>query len=281
VRNILVASDLSARSERAIGRANLIARDHSARLTVLHVVDEELPSDLARQMTVGAEAALKSVVARIPIDQVAITQIAVAAGEDWRTIVNEADARNSDLIVLGTHRMTNQGFLQGSTMERVIRATHRPVLVVRDEARGPYRTVLAAVDFSIASRHAVQAALTMAPEAEFYLLHAYQTPFPGFLPRKSSRDEVLRERRAMFGRMVEEEMASFLGAVGRQPQSIGRILKEGPAVQVIENEARSRKPDLLVLGTRGRTGAALTILGSVALTFLEYPPCDVLVGQAW
>ncbi len=76
-------------------------------------------------------------------------------------------------------------------------------------------------------------------------------------------------------------MATFLAAIGREPRTIGRILKEGAVLEVIESEVHSRKPDLLVLGTHGRTGAALTLLGSVALALLEYPPCDVLVAQAW
>ncbi len=81
--------------------------------------------------------------------------------------------------------------------------------------------------------------------------------------------------------MIEEELATFLSAINRNPQTIACLVKEGPALDVIEREVRTRNADLLVLGTHGRTGAALNLLGSVALAFLECPPCDVLVGQAW
>ncbi len=189
MRSILVGTDLSPRSERAVRRANLLARRISCPLTVIHVVDDDLPTSMAEQMISGAKETIAASLRRIPDAEASIADVVVARGEDWRTIVNEAYARNSDLIVLGSHRMTAVGFLHGSTMERVIRATHRTVLVVRDEPRGSYQNVLAAVDFSVASRYAVQAALAVAPDADFHLVHAYQVSLPAFLSRNSARDE--------------------------------------------------------------------------------------------
>ena len=178
----------------------------------------------------------------------------IAKGENWRAIANEAYTRNCDLIVLSTHGLTAAGFLHGSTMERVIRASRRPVLVVRDEPQGSYRNVLAAIEFSVASRYAVQSALSIAPDAEFSLLHTYRTPLPAFLSPDSTRDEIERERASSLAALVEQEMATFLGAIGRNLPTITCLVKEGRALDVIEDEVRTRKADLLVLGTHGRRG---------------------------
>ena len=48
--NILVATDLSIRSERALRRAAKLAEQHDARLTVLCIVDEDLPQRVATRM---------------------------------------------------------------------------------------------------------------------------------------------------------------------------------------------------------------------------------------
>jgi len=41
------------------------------------------------------------------------------------------------------------------------------------------------------------------------------------------------------------------------------------------------KPDLLAIGTHGRSGVARAMLGSVAASLLAAPPCDILVVRAW
>ena len=50
MKKFLMATDLSARSERALERAVSLARNHCAKLTVVHVVDEALPASLAETL---------------------------------------------------------------------------------------------------------------------------------------------------------------------------------------------------------------------------------------
>jgi nucleotide-binding universal stress UspA family protein len=54
------------------------------------------------------------------------------------------------------------------------------------------------------------------------------------------------------------------------------ILLEGIAHERIAQAARSRKADLVVIGTHGRTGFARFFLGSVASRVLAIAPCPVL-----
>ena len=44
--SILVATDFSPRSDRALRRAVLVARQFSSRITLLHALDDELPEPL-------------------------------------------------------------------------------------------------------------------------------------------------------------------------------------------------------------------------------------------
>jgi nucleotide-binding universal stress UspA family protein len=54
------------------------------------------------------------------------------------------------------------------------------------------------------------------------------------------------------------------------------LLLEGVAHERIAQAARSRKADLVVIGTHGRTGFAKLFLGSVASRVLAVSPCPVL-----
>ena len=47
---VLVATDLSARSDRAVERAVILAKQTGAALTILHVVDADLPSRITDRL---------------------------------------------------------------------------------------------------------------------------------------------------------------------------------------------------------------------------------------
>ena len=56
--HILAATDFSTRSQRAIRRAGLLARDNGAGLTLVHVVDDDQPTDLVALETREADRIL-------------------------------------------------------------------------------------------------------------------------------------------------------------------------------------------------------------------------------
>ena len=57
-------------------------------------------------------------------------------------------------------------------------------------------------------------------------------------------------------------------------------LIEGHARAALRATIEDLSPDLIALGTLARTGLARAIICSVAESFLEHPPCDVLVTTA-
>jgi hypothetical protein len=101
-----------------------------------------------------------------------------ASGSVLDEIRREADTLDAALLVVGAR---GAGFLRrlvlGSTSERLLRRTNRPVLVVRQTPHEPYQRVLLALDFSPWSVQAVAVARRVAPQARFVLFTAYQVPF--------------------------------------------------------------------------------------------------------
>jgi nucleotide-binding universal stress UspA family protein len=284
LRRILMATDLSARSDRALARAVQLAHAHKAHLTVLHVVDEELPESMRARLTDAAGAEIEAHLAKLEARRSAEISVCVLPGRDYRDILKAAESDDCSLIVLGRHRDESADRpLRGTTMERVVRHGVHPVLVVAGRTDAPYRKVMVGADFSVFSRFAVRAALAVAPDAEVHVIHAFQTPFEGFLPGREFRKELAAEHGAALARMIDEEMESLVSAhgVAAQAGKIHPAVRTGEVTSVLRAEAARIGPDLMVIGTHGRVGIAHAVLGSVAENLLNRPPCDVLAVKAW
>jgi nucleotide-binding universal stress UspA family protein len=286
MKRLLAALDLTAHADRAFQRATLLAREHAAELTLVHVIDETLLSyddDGALSKTVKAKAArlLERYTTDLAPDEKAAISSLITIGKAWEEILSAADRFESDLIVIGLHHVTPvRGLFVGTTAERLIRRSTRPVLMVRDKAAGEYRQVIAATDFSTSSAHALSVGLEIAPEAEFTLLHVYETPFPAFI--RFSPEDLEHHTRPLIERAreeAEEAMEAFRRGHGALEASLTPLLERGEIVPGIARIVEQKGADLLVMGTHGGTGLVRAMMGSVALTFLNDPPCDVLVTR--
>ncbi len=281
MKKLLVATDLSPRSDRALDRALALSEELMAELMILHVVDEELPSTIADRLKEEAEATINDSLNMASGPERRKISCNVVFGSGFKDILKEADESNADLIIMGTHRETALGgFFLGTTVERVIRHGNDPVLVVKDRMGGPYRRILIGIDFSVYSRRAVEFALTFVPNGEFVLIHAFDLPFKGFLGR-STLGEVRKKHQEQMDAMLEEEMQAFLNSLPSPPENLKQVMREGFVREVISEKVKKLDPDLLVIGTHGRTGVAHALLGSVAEDLLRDPPCDVLAVKAW
>lgn len=282
MKSILMATDLSARSDRALERAVEIARQRGAELVVVHVIDDDLPQPLAAAQQSAARQAIQAHIDSLDTKDGPGIKIEIVLGRPYVTILGMSEKTGAELIVLGTHREDAfKDMFRGTTAERVVRAGDVPVLLVKDRTTGPYRQVMVGVDFSVYSRRALACAIELVPDGTFNLVHAYDVPFKGFLYGQDTRKEVSEEHRAGFEKLIEEEMATFLTTLEGKAPKFDRIMQEGTVRDVLYQQIRNLGPDLLVIGTHGRTGVAHAILGSIAEDLLSAPPCDVLAVKAW
>ncbi|MBO6562428.1 MAG: universal stress protein [Nisaea sp.] len=283
MQNLLMATDLSARSERALARAIGIARDHGATLTVVHVVDEDLPDSVRAALESGARQIVGDQIANLaPAGTGPKVSLEVVTGRPHREILALAEKTASSVIVLGVHREDAfADIFRSTTAERILRASAVPTLLVKDPADAPYRKAMVGVDFSVYSRRAIEFAAGFAPGAAFHLVHAYDIPFKGFVGEDEDRGRIGKEHHDTLQRLIDEEMKTLLSTLPSGAPTLTPVMAEGSVRQVLRQQAERLKPDLLVLGTHGRTGAGRAILGSVAEDFLGNPPCDLLAVKAW
>jgi nucleotide-binding universal stress UspA family protein len=280
MKRLLIATDLSLSSGRALARALRLTRQHGAELRVCHVVDDALPAHLAEAQKAAAESILKERIQALASDAGASVSTAVVIGKPFAAIVHEAIEGSAELIVLGAHRGGAEGMFRGSTAERVIREGHCPVLVVRRDADADYRQAVVGVDFSLHSLWAARTGFRLAPQAEFHLVHSYVAPTSalfGNYVRGQARELHVQE----MNRTIEEELVAFLARLGDRLPPHKRLVATGAASEVLLDLAGELSADLIVAGTHGRTGVAHALLGSVAEDLLRQAHCDVLVAKAW
>ncbi|MCG8544133.1 MAG: universal stress protein [Alphaproteobacteria bacterium] len=285
IRSLLMATDLSARSERALERALQLADQHGAALEILNIVDEDLPDAAQDPVAIAAKDEIEACVARMEGPEKEKVSIRILPGKDYRDIIDEADSAKADLLVLGIHRNESGNKpITGTTVERVIRHSSLPVLVAKDRMAGPYRKVMIAIDFSVFSRFAIRGALAVAPDADFFCVHAFRVPFEGFQAGRETRRAVQQEHERQLTEMIESEMAALIEAAPNAQgldERMHKVVRHGDVHATLRAEADRLQPDLLVLGTHGRVGLSRMVLGSIAEDFLNQPPCDVLAVKAW
>jgi len=282
MKKFLMATDLSARSDRALERAVMLAQDHEAYLTIAHVIDEDLPSALSDAQEDAAKHAIHEYVDKLAAGKRDRISIEVVCGRAHADILDMSEKAEADLVILGMHREDAfKDRFRGTTAERIIRAGGVPVLLVKDRVIRPYQQVIVGVDFSAFSRRAVEFAVQFVPSGKFHLVHAYGVPFEGFLYGHDTKRQVAKLQEVEFEKMINEEMATFLASLDGKVAGVERVMKQGTVREVIFEQARRLKPDLVVMGTHGRTGIAHAFLGSVAEDLLRAPPCDVLAVKSF
>lgn len=278
-KKLLVATDLSARSERALKRAILLAGELGASLEILHIVDDALPTSIVETYEEAARETVNQLLRAIPGTAAHKPTVTFLRGEGYREILLHAQEHNIDLIVLGITRHNLASLFTGTTAERIIRIGEIPVLMAKNAAERPYQRVVVASDNSPSAARALFTALAVAPQAEFCCVHVAHVPFKGWLGQeahqrlRSERDEAFKDKLAA----QISEAATRLGIAAPTPTV---AIEEGAILNVIHNKIAKFQPDLVVLGTHGRATLHQALIGSLAQTILSDPPADVLIAKA-
>jgi universal stress protein E len=256
MKSILVATDLSAGSERALRRAVVLAAQTSSRVTCLHVIDEKLTGAAAEAHRAEAEATIKTQIGGADD----LVTVRIMSGNRFDAILAAAQEESSDLVVIGRHRsVTELDLFRGSTAERVLKTGNRPVLMVKQAVTGPYQRLMIATDFSASARSAVEFALATftVPKVELTLVHAYP-------PRAGAASA------------ADQHFTEFLAGLEDALPSIRKLTLEGGPVPTLMKSIERLTPDLVIVGTHGRTGTEPLQIGTVAEQILSQSAVDVL-----
>ena len=289
VQTVFVATDLSAAADEALRQGHERAQA-GARLVVCHVVprfspipglspevDEPAPVQfLEFRHRISEEVARRTV--EVTGRNTADFDVLLEEGNAYSSIVARAEECRADLLVVGSHGATGLArVLLGSVADKVIRYAHCPVLIARPSKQT--RHILVATDLSEPSFPAVAAAAREArrTSASLTVLHCiegtgptYGFELPGMLPSVEVHNKENEQLRRKADSRLEDVLARHEMTGER------RVVAGSPAAAIV-SVCDEIRPDLLVVGTRGRTGLRRVMLGSVAEAVSRLAPCSVLI----
>lgn len=291
-RTLLAATDFSPPARHALERAALIAQAHpDARLTLAHVVNATLLDQLRHLLpaetgpvetglVAQAEKKLAELAAALVARCPCAIDTTVVQGTAADALPVLAEAQRAGLLVMGTHGVHFvRELLLGSTIERVLRKSRRPLLAVKQRAQAPYRRILAAVDFSPHAAAAINAAHAWLPDADIVLLHAFEVEFESTLRLAGMDDGRINAYRFQAREAAKARMDAFVATLDAPAHRLMREFVHGAATMRIVEYEQSLDADLVVMGKRGLSVVEELLLGSVTQHVLAYSSCDVFIAS--
>jgi len=206
----------------------------------------------------------------------------VIFGRPATAIVSEAGQLGSELVLIGSH---NHGalasFTLGSVAAEVVDHAPCPVLVARSSSLGP---IVLGHDGSEGAKHAEELVATWPFLAHETVRVVSVSPLlpPWYMTADAGMNsgindeflqEVLDERRAESARVAHAAAARLV----ERGLTASAEVRDGASADGLLDAIAAAKAKLVVVGSRGNTGLARLLLGSVARTVLYHAPCSVLI----
>lgn len=283
---ILVGTDFSSASDRALEYALSLARPYESKILLVHVVTSDANVMLAPEMMATTrEEALRAAQERM--GEILISgcmrdvphETSIEAGALWPTLEKLIEKQQADLVVVGT---TGAGgvkkALMGSAAEEIFRQSKCPVLTVGPAIQGvtprevEFKNILFATDFGLGAEREAAYAFSFAQEnqANLTLLHVVK-----------HADDYSEQGLALKQKAIVHELAELVPSGGElwcKPEFRVRL---GDPVEEILTLAREMKADLVVIGAKRRKGfAAGHMPHTVADRVVRGAPCPVLTVRS-
>jgi nucleotide-binding universal stress UspA family protein len=266
---LLVPTDGSEQSAAATTAAVALAVRFDATVHAVHVVDaDELPLS-ADEAMVGGLVAHGERLTRAVADRAAEAGVdaVTAVVEDGRlphhAVVDYAADHDIDLVVMGTHGRTGlDRFVLGSVAEWTLRRSPVPVVTLHAGARldPDLDTVVLPTDGSAHAEAAAGHAVRLAA-ATGATLHVVTVVDLGVVWEDEDAGQVADVLARSGGRAVGQAVDRAREAGVERVES---AVLRGTPYRAVVDYAADHDADLVVVGTRGRTGLDRYLLGSVA-----------------
>ena len=294
ITTVLVPTDFSDLSYKAVRYAAALVRKIGAKLHVVHVaeIDFALPGAALPGRNPLVDDTKEAQALRDQIQAAAGSDVVAAlhgrTGRAFDQVVRFSGELSADLIVMSTHGLTGvRRVLFGSNAERVVQYSTCPVLVVRAGQPEPSSseqlrlgTILVPIDFSASSEEALRTAVGFAQQfdARLVLLHSVFAPV---IPAAAgyaapSLDVPLEQLRSA----AQEQMHALVERTAFNGVRHETQIATGFPGETICSYADRSGVDLIVMSSHGRSGLMHVLIGSVAEHVVWHALSPVLVVPA-
>jgi len=295
---ILFTTDFSERAIQAFPHALYLAERYDSRLFMLHAIvihrDDpynpvynfpDLENIELKLREIAQERAAK-MIKSMHAEKVPIVMDQVRGFSPAEVILDYAQEKDVDLIVMGTHGRRGLGHLfLGSVTEEVVRLSICPVLTIREKESPQQiealKKILFPIDFSNHSRVALAHAKYLAQEyqARLVLLHVVEeTVHPAFYASgKKSIFDLMPDIKNKSTKLMENFFSESEGPA----VDVEMHILEGSAAREIVRFIDNYKIDLVVIATHGLTGIDHFLLGSVTEKVVRRASCPVFTVKSF
>jgi universal stress protein E len=286
LKNILLGSDFSPCSASALQQATRITKWHGARLHAVHVVNatfvREYAEALERPLMLLESEILEAM--RIEMNQwLAKTEGAIEGevliGMPLDVLLRKTKELNADLLILGLHGEQGEHTGAGQLATKCLRKAATKVMLVHKDHGGPFKNVIACVDFSEASREAVEQALRVGEQdqSHVHFVHVFTSPWRQLhLHMEDSGSSPDWEQKYLEAQQARLKL--FVGDTRGVHVSFSMVVS-GSVLEGISACVRDLHADLLVMGGRGQSNLSYVLLGSTVERLLNELSCSVLVAR--
>ncbi|MCC6951978.1 MAG: universal stress protein [Phycisphaerales bacterium] len=208
----------------------------------------------------------------------------IEVGNPPEIILQAAARAGADLLVLGSHSAIDAHKGIGPTAASCVQRAKMQVLLVREDHAGPFRSVVACLDFTDTSKLALQHAIRVAAQdsAALHVLHVYDDPWYGLGPPAGVKEN-MPDFKAQLNRGVEARLREFcapwsheINALKAEFHCLESEWRGGGYGHAIVRFVKERGCDMTVVGTRDRWNVRDMIFGSTAERVVRGAPCSIL-----
>lgn len=284
---LIAAIDFTPSCRNALREAVRLAGHSGAVITAVHVMDEFLVSELKRALSTDQASVRAEWEARLRkfVDDSDLgtphVEAEVRIGNAFYELAESCRVRQADLLVMGAKGSKNEPNRVGVIAAKCVRKAPVDVLLVREDAQGPFKHLVSCVDLSENSAKAVGHALQIAAQdgASLDCLHVYQSALAMSLDYGGLAAPVASTMDEQGLQMWQSELEKFIEPLkAAQPGvSVTCLVKERVNIrEAILDHVTETHADMVVLGTRGKSGLRELLIGTTAEKIVANAPCSIL-----
>lgn len=273
---ILLANDFSESSENVVTSAIGLAKIFQSKIIPIHVLPDDIVSEKVKSLlNEAARTKLEETAVKIRDEGVEVGDSILETGSPHDSIVEAAVAQSVNLTIVGSGASRQEErFLLGTTTERIIQKSEKPVFVIKEGVPLNVQNILCPVDFSKTSKRALKNAVTLARrlKAELIILSVCELQGSNWFGSEKDREEE-NEKRCTLHKVRFDE---FLEDLTLSDLKWSKEIRKGKPAEEILSTIHEKMIDLLVMGTLGRTGLGRLIIGSVTEKVVREVPCSFI-----
>ena len=273
---ILLAADFSQSTDNLVENAIGLAKTFQSQIILIHVLPDDITNEKARLLLNDAAInQLELINDKIKSEGVETDNPILEYGNHFDKIIKTADNIHANVIVIGAgEKAKNDVFQLGTTAEKIIRKSIKPVWIVKNNSPLDVKNILCPVDFSTESKRALKNAIIMARRfnAELIILSVYEMIYSDSLKLKLDWDEEIEYIKLEH----EKEFNSFLEGFNLTDLNWDREIAKGLPSEEILKAISLYNTDLLIMGTTGKSGLNRIVMGSVTEKVVREVPCSFI-----